>query len=121
LNSPNSPYEPPASRPSEGGPARSGKSRLWLGFGLGWAAIALTFVWSFFLFPLASGLGVANEFPGVLVVWLLWFAPTLALLGYFASRREWKAVFGALLAWASAIAAIVLLVAACFGIAGLFS
>ena len=43
----NSPYEPPASRPSNGGIARAEKSRLWFGFGLGWADAAAAGLISF--------------------------------------------------------------------------
>jgi len=110
------PYEPPASRPAVGGIVREPKSRLWFGFGLGWAAIAFTLLWvvvvSWFL---SSFTFAAREF----VRLALLFVPTLALLGYFALRREWRSVLGVLLAWASAIALVLLLVAACLGIMGL--
>ena len=115
----NSPYEPPVSRPSNGGIARAEKSRLWFGFGLGWAAIAFTFLWVGVAFPLFSQLaGIGNNFVEGIVSLVLLFAPTLALMGYFALRREWKGVLGVLLAWASAIALTLLLVAACLGIMG---
>ena len=115
----NSPYEPPASRPTNGGVARPPKSKLWLGFGLGWAAIAFTFLWSGVAFPLFSRVAsIGNNFVEGIIMLVLLFAPTLVLMGYFAVRREWKGVLGVLLAWASGIALVLLLVAACLGIMG---
>lgn len=119
----NSPYEPPASRPSNGGIARPPRSALWRGFGWGWAAIAFTFLWSAVAFPMfTSFMPPTWKYNGVFqaVLWLaLLIAPTLALMAYFARRREWRAVLGVVLAWASGIALILLLVAACLGIFGL--
>lgn len=115
----NSPYEPPASRPGDGGIVRAPKSRLWFGFGLGWAAIAFTFLWTGVAFPLFSRFAsIGNGFVEGMISLVLLFAPTLALMGYFAVRKEWKGVLGVLLAWASAIALVLLLVAACLGIMG---
>ena len=115
----NSPYEPPASRPGDGGIVRTPKSRLWFGFGLGWAAIAFTFLWTGVAFPLFSRFAsIGNGFVEGMISLVLLFAPTLALMGYFAVRKEWKGVLGVLLAWASAIALVLLLVAACLGIMG---
>ena len=115
----NSPYEPPASRPGNGGIAREPTSRLWFGFGLGWAAIAFTFLWVVVALPLFGRLAsIGNGFIDGLISLALLFFPTLALSGYFALRREWKGVLGVLLAWASAIALVLLLVAACLGIMG---
>ena len=115
----NSPYDPPASRPANDGVERPPKSRLWLGFGLGWAAIAFTFLWAGFVFPVVGRFAsVGNGFMEGLMSLVLLFVPTLALMGYFAMRREWKGVLGVLLAWASAIALVLLLVAACLGIMG---
>lgn len=116
----NSPYEPPASRPTNGGIAPVAQSRLWAGFGLGWAAIVFTFLWVAVAAPLFSALfpNSSGGFFAVLTWPVLWFAPTLALMGYFAVRREWKSVLGVLLAWASGIALVLLLVAACLGIMG---
>ena len=115
----NSPYEPPASRPSNGGIERPPRSRLWLGFGLGWAAIAFTFLWVALVLPAVGRFTSASSgFIGGLVSLVLLFVPTLALMGYFAMRREWRTVLGVLLAWASAIALVLLLVAACLGIMG---
>ena len=115
----NSPYEPPASRPGDGGIVRAPKSRLWFGFGLGWAAIAFTFLWTGVAFPLFSRFAsIGTGFVEGMVSLVLLFAPTLALMGYFAVRKEWKGVLGVLLAWASAIALVLLLVAACLGIMG---
>lgn len=115
----NSPYEPPASRPANGGIERAPKSRLWFGFGLGWAAIAFTFLWASLVFPMVSRfVSIGNGFLDGLMSLLILFVPTLALMGYFAMRREWKGVLGVLLAWASAIALVLLLVAACLGILG---
>ena len=115
----NSPYEPPASRPGDGGIVRTPKSRLWFGFGLGWAAIAFTFLWTGVAFPLFSRFAsIGNGFVEGVISLVLLFAPTLALMGYFAVRKEWKGVLGVLLAWASAIALVLLLVAACLGIMG---
>ena len=114
-----SPYEPPASRPTNGGVARPSKSKLWLGFGLGWAAIAFTFLWAGVALPVfARFASIGNGLVEGLLYLVLVFAPTLALMGYFAVRREWKGVLGVLLAWASAIALVLLLVAACLGILG---
>ena len=115
----NSPYEPPASRPASGGIVRTERSRLWFGFGLGWAAIAFTFLWTAVAFPLFSRLAaLGNSFIEGILWLVLLFAPTLALMGYFALRREWKGVLGVFLAWASGIALVLLLVAACLGIMG---
>lgn len=115
-----SPYEPPSSRPGNGGIARVPRSRLWLGFGWGWAAIAFTFLWVGVAFPLFAGFAsIGNAFLEGMVSLVLLFAPTLALIAYFAMRREWKGVLGVLLAWASAIALVLLLVAACLGIMGM--
>lgn len=115
----NSPYEPPASRPANGGIDRPPKSRLWLGFGLGWAAIAFTFLWGGVAFPMFGRIAaIGNGFIEGIISLALFFAPTLALMGYFAVRKEWKAVLGVLLAWASGIALVLLLVAACLGIMG---
>lgn len=115
----NSPYQPPASRPGNGGIHRPPKSALWRGFGWGWAAIAFTFLWTGVAFPLFSGFArLGSPMLEGLMSLVLPFAPTLALMGYFAARREWKGVAGVFLAWASAIAFILLLVAACLGIMG---
>ena len=115
----NSPYEPPSSRPADGGVVRQPRSKLWLGFGLGWAAIAFTFLWVGVAFPLFSRFAaIGNGFIEGIVSLVLLFAPTLALMGYFAVRKEWKGVLGVLLAWASGIALVLLLVAACLGIMG---
>lgn len=115
----NSPYEPPASRPANGGIDRTPKSKLWFGFGLGWAAIAFTFLWVSIVLPMVSRFAsIGNGFVDAAVSLLILFVPTLALMGYFAMRREWKGVLGVLLAWASGIALVLLLVAACLGIMG---
>ncbi|GAB3092271.1 hypothetical protein [Lysobacter terrae] len=119
----NSPYEPPASRPSNGGIARPARSPLWRGFGWGWAAIAFTFLWTGVAFPLFSRfISMGGSMGGGFLEGVLWlvllFAPTLALMAYFARRREWRAVLGVVLAWASGIALVLLLVAACLGIMG---
>lgn len=114
-----SPYEPPSSRPANGGVVRPPRSKLWLGFGLGWAAIAFTFLWVAVVFPLFSRFAaIGSNFVEGIVSLVLLFAPTLALMGYFAARREWQAVLGVLLAWISGIALVLLLVAACLGIMG---
>ena len=114
----NSPYQPPTSRPAHGGIAHSPKSTLWHGFGLGWAAIAFTFLWVVVAVPLFSRfVAIGNGFESILSLVLL-FAPTLALLAYFAVRKDWKGVLGVLLTWASAIALVLLLVAAWLGILG---
>jgi hypothetical protein len=116
----NSPYQPPASRPGNGGIARTEKSRLWFGFGLGWAAIAFTFLWVAVAFPLFSRFAaIGNDVIQGIVSLVLLLAPTLALMGYFALCREWKGVLGVLLAWISGIAFVLLLVAACLGIMGI--
>jgi len=115
----NSPYAPPASRPATGGIARPQRSRLWFGFGLGWVAIAFTFLWVAVAFPIFSRVAaIGNELVEGIVSLVLLFAPTLALMCYFALRREWKGVLGVLLAWASGIALALLLVAAMLGIVG---
>ena len=87
----NSPYQPPTSRPAHGGIARPPRrSTLWHGFGLGWAAIAFTFLWVVVAVPLFSRfVAIGNGFESILSLVLL-FAPTLALLAYFAARKEWK-------------------------------
>lgn len=114
----NSPYQPPASRPGNGGIDRPPKSALWRGFGRGWAAIAFTFLWTAVAFPLFSGFSALGPMLEGVMSLVLLFAPTLALLAYFAMRREGKAAAGVLLAWISAIAFVLLLVAACLGIMG---
>ena len=115
----NSPYQPPASRPSKGGVVRPTKSKLWFGFGMGWAAIAFTFLWAVVVSPFFTQFAsIGNTMIEGLLFLAVLLAPTLALMGYFAIRREGKGVLGVLLAWASAIALVLLLVAACLGIMG---
>lgn len=106
----NSPYAPPASRPADGGIARPVKGTLRVGFGLGWAAIAFTFLWVVVALPMLAGFAShGNRLIEGLMFLALLVVPTLALLGYFARRREWMGMLGALLAWASAIALVVVL------------
>ncbi len=108
----NSPYAPPASRPADGGIARTTKGTLRVGFGLGWATIAFTFLWVAVALPMmASFASGRNSLIEGLVFLALLIVPTLALLGYFARRREWMGMLGALLAWASAVALVLLLLA----------
>jgi hypothetical protein len=105
-----SPYAPPASRPADGGIARPAKGMLRVGFGLGWATIAFTFLWVAVALPmLASFASDGNSLIEGLMFLALLIVPTLALLGYFARRREWMGMLGALLAWASAVALVLLL------------
>jgi hypothetical protein len=108
----NSPYAPPASRPTDGGIARTTKGTLRVGFGLGWATIAFTFLWVAVALPMIASFasGRNNLIEGLVFLALL-IVPTLALLGYFARRREWMGMLGALLAWASAVALVLLLLA----------
>ena len=111
----NSPYAPPASRPANSGIQRPPGNRWWYGFGLGWAALAFTFLWVVVGIPIVDRvLPTSNSMKSALLLTLL-FMPTLGLLGYFAVRREWKSAIGALLAWVSAAALVLLLVAAFLG------
>ena len=107
----NSPYAPPASRPADGGIARTTKGTLRVGFGLGWATIAFTFLWVAVALPMKASASGRNSLIEGLVFLALLIVPTLALLGYFARRREWMGMLGALLAWASAVALVLLLLA----------
>ena len=87
----NSPYAPPASRPADGGIARTTKGTLRVGFGLGWATIAFTFLWVAVALPMIASFasGRNNLIEGLVFLALL-IVPTLALLGYLARRREWR-------------------------------
>ena len=115
----NSPYAPPASRPNSGGIVRPTRSPLWRGFGTGWVAIAFTFLWTGVAFPLfARFVSLNNSAVSGAITLVLLIAPTLALSGYFANRREWRAVVGVVLAWLSAIVLIVLFLAASFAFFG---
>ncbi|MFC5569376.1 hypothetical protein ACFPN1_04740 [Lysobacter yangpyeongensis] len=108
-------YAPPSSRPAVGGVVRTAGRPLWVGYGLGWAAIGFTFLWVVVAFPVfirftSIGIGAVAA-----AVWLgLLVAPTLALIAYLGWRRQWKALLGTALAWASALvlgALLLLLVA----------
>ena len=115
----NSPYAPPASRPSNGGIVRPTRHPLWRGFGWGWAAIAFTFLWTGVAFPLfVRFTSLSNGAITGAITLVLLIAPTLALSGHYANRREWKAVLGVVLAWVSAILLIVLFIATSFAILG---
>lgn len=115
----NSPYAPPASRPSDGGIVRPTRSPLWRGFGTGWMAIAFTFLWTGVAFPLfARFAALSNTSINAGITLVLLVAPTLALSAYFVRRREWRAVVGVVLAWASAIVLIMVFLAATLAITG---
>ena len=111
-------YAPPASRPASGGVVQPTGKPLWVGLGLGWAAIGFTYLWVGVAFPAAVRFtSLHAEWVGY--AWLgMLVLPTLVLGGYFALRRQWKSLLGVALAWACVLVLIVLFVSAVVALDG---
>jgi hypothetical protein len=119
MNTPESPYQAPASPP--GPPVKdTARGSLLLGFLLGWAAVFGGYVVLGSLAALLVNV-VGNDGNNVLfmllpLLYALPWALVLGLIVWFAVKNQPRSALGVVLAIASMIGLAILLVAACFGI-----
>lgn len=111
----NTPYEAPAAPPPpEQNPARGS---LMFGFILGWGALLGSYALMAVFIGTMSALGAGGALGGLLGLFtgtLPWIS-LLGLIVYFAVKNKPRSALGVVLAIASMIGVVILLVAACFG------